>query len=211
MEITVKEIGFKLIPEIGGLCYELCAWKPKREVTKGRHVGTIARAGWVRLGAYPDDIPQGLALMLERRPTADAKVVRAVDAAVQEMRVARQAVLDAPWPSPRNTGRALVVEGLGYRLAAYPDGLCHRIWRLVPEHLVQKGTHAGQRVAERWVDVGMYPTDAAQGMAKILDLAINADPRMVLNAREATRIYRAAVDLILGADLADACELRRCA
>ena len=210
MQIIVNSLGFKLVPHREGLCFELYEWKPQRELTCGRHVGTMAPAGWVGLGVYPNDVPQGLEAMLERAPHAAPCVVRSIHTAIREMRAARQSVLDALWTSSLETGPPLHVQGLGYKVAPHPEGQCFQISRWKPMHRVRKGSHAGQPVAAGWTNLGMYPSSVAQGMAKVLELAINADPHTV-GVEEASLLYQAAAKSILDSIPTVSSEMARCA
>jgi len=210
MNVIVEGLGLKLVPHREGLCFELHAWKARRRVPSGRYVGTMAPAGWVGLGVYPNDVPQGLEAMLERAPHADPSVVRSIHTAIREMRAAQQSVREAVWASSLETGFPLHVQDLGYKVAPYPEGQCFRISRWKPMHRVRKGSHAGQPVAACWTNLGMYPSSVAQGMAKVLDLAINADPHTV-GVEEASLLYQAAAKSILDANPAASSEMARCA
>jgi len=210
MQIITKGLGFKLVPHREGLCFELREWKPERVPTSGRHVGTVVPAGWVALGTYPNDVPQGLEVMLERAPLADPSVVLLIRTAIHEMRAARTSVLEAPWNSSLEMGPSLHVQDLGYKVAPEPDGQCFRISRWKPAHSVCKGSHAGRAVTAGWTNLGMYPRSVGQGMVKVLDLAINADPRCV-GVEEASRLYQATAKSILNANPAASSEMARCA
>lgn len=210
MKIIVNELGFKLAPHREGLCYELHAWKSERELTSGRYAGEVAPAGWVGLGTYPSDIPQGLEAMIERASSVDSAVLRCARAAIREMRSDQLSVLETSWAGPLETGIPLHVMELGYRITAHAEGRCFQISRWRPSRTVQKGVHSGLRAAAGWVSLGMYPTSVARGMAKVLDLAMNADPQIV-GIEEAAHIYRAASRSILRANSAAALEVGRCA
>jgi len=210
MEIIDKRLGFKLAAHREGLCFELYEWKPQRELTCGRHAGTMAPAGWVGLGQYPNDVPQGLEAMLERAANADPGVVRSVRAAIREMRAAQQSVREALWASSLETEPPLHVQELDYKVERHWEGHCFQISRLNPMHKVRKGIYAGQTVAAGWTNLGMYPSTVAQGMVQVLDLAINADPRCV-GVEEASLLYQAAAKSILDANPAASSEMRRCA
>jgi hypothetical protein len=210
MKIIVNDLGLKLVPHREGLCFELYVWKPQRKVPSGRSVGTVALAGWVGLGVYPNDVPQGLEAMLKRAPHADPGVVRSIRTAIGEMRAAQQSVREALWASSAETGPPLHVQDLGYKVAPYPEGHCFQISRWTPMHSVRKGSHAAQPAAARWVSLGMYPSSVAQGMAKVLDLAINADPHKV-GVEEASLLYQVAAKSILDANPTMSSEMGRCA
>jgi len=210
MHIIVNDLGLKLVPHREGLCFELYEWKPRRKVPSGRYVGTAAPAAWVGLGVYPIDVPEGLEAMLERAPHADPRVVRSIHTAIHEMRAAQQSVREAVWTSSLETGPPLHVQDLGYKVAPHPEGQCFQISRWKPMHRVRKGSHAGQPVAAGWTNLRMYPSSVAQGMAKVLDLAINADPHTV-GVEEASLLYRAAAKSILDANPTVSSEMRRCA
>ena len=210
MQVLVNDLGFKLVPHREGLCFELYEWKPQRELTCGRFVGTMAPAGWVGLGQYPNDVPQGLEAMLERAPHADPSVVLLIRMAIHEMRAARQSVLEAPWNSSLEMGPSLHVRDLGYKVAPEPDGQCFRISRWKPAHSACKGSHAGRAVTAGWTNLGMYPSSVAQGMAKVLDLAINADPHKA-GVEQASLLYQAAAKSILDANSTVSSEMGRCA
>ena len=210
MQIITKGLGFKLVPHREGLCFELYEWKPQREVPWGRYAGTMAPAGWVGLGQYPNDVAQGLEVMLELAPHADPSVVGSIHAAIREMRAAQQSVRETVWASSLETGLALHVQDLGYKVELHWEGHCFQISRWKPLHCVRKGSHAGQTVAAGWTNLGMYPSTVAQGMVQVLDLAINADPRCV-GVEEASLLYQAAAQSILDANSAASSEMARCA
>ena len=210
MHIIVNDLGFKLVPHREGLCFELHVWKTRRKVPRGRYVGTMAPAGWVGQGVYPIDVPQGLETMLERAPHADPSVVRSIHTAIREMRGAQQSVREALWSSSLETGPPLHVQDLGYKVAPHPEGQCFQISRWKPMRGVRKGSHAGHPVAAGWTNLGMYPSSVAQGMAKVLELAINADPHTV-GVEEASLLYQAAAKSILDANPTVSFEMGRCA
>ena len=97
MELVVKELGYKLVPHSGGLCYELYEWKGAR-TARGMHAGKSVEAGWAFTGSYPDTIAQGLALMHDRAINADKSVLTTVESAVKRIEKIRNTiVLEAKW------------------------------------------------------------------------------------------------------------------
>lgn len=98
MELVVKELGYKLTPHSGGLCYELHEWKEERTASRGKHAGESVAAGWAFTGQYPSTIASGLATMFDRAILADKSVLTSVESAVKRIKEIRNTiVLEAKW------------------------------------------------------------------------------------------------------------------
>lgn len=97
----------------------------------------------------------------------------------------------------------LVLKELGYKIVPHRDGLCYELYKWKPERYVRSGRWAGYTSLARWVSLGFYPRDIAQGLHKILDLAVNADPIVLNSVREAADRIDAMGDSILKAQWAD--------
>jgi hypothetical protein len=97
----------------------------------------------------------------------------------------------------------LEIKELGYQLVPHREGLCYELYKWKPRREVTRGRYAGTVAPAAWISTGHYPTNIAHGLATILDLAVNADPEIIRDVRQAEVKIRAAKEAILAATWSD--------
>lgn len=100
MQLVIEELGWKLVPERQGLCFELWRYVPEHIAAKGPHKGNTVSAGWKSAGRYYNTVQQALVYIAEQSAISDPEVVNGLKPAIRKLDGIRDSILKAEWRIP---------------------------------------------------------------------------------------------------------------